>query len=189
MKAHFKHQQKKVVYLHSDKEGTRKSPLFSYVSMENIELLKEKMELLVNNTIADSPDHFLVEVKLLPKKKIQVFVDSETGIKIEKCAQISRALEKVLDEEKWFGDDYNLEVSSPGMDSPLKVLRQYKRRIGREVEVLLNSGVKHEGVLKDANEQGLTIEKTIKLNKKESVTETHKFLFAEIKHTKLILNF
>jgi ribosome maturation factor RimP len=157
--------------------------------MENTELLKEKMESLVNGIIADSPDHFLVEVKLLPKKKIQVFVDAETGIKIEKCVQISRALEKVLDEEKWFGDDYNLEVSSPGMDSPLKVLRQFKRRIGREVEVLLNSGVKHEGVLKEANELSLTLEKTIKLNKKESVTETHEFLFSDIKHTKLILNF
>lgn len=175
--------------MHSDKEGTRKSPLFSYVNMENTELLKEKMEALVNSAIADAPDHFLVEVKILPNKKIQVFVDAETGIKIEKCVQISRAVEKVLDEEKWFGEDYNLEVSSPGMDSPLKVFKQYKRRIGREVEVLLTTGVRYEGILKAANEQGLTLEKTIKLNKKESITETLEFPFTDIKHTKLILNF
>jgi ribosome maturation factor RimP len=75
------------------------------------------------------------------------------------------------------------------MDSPLKVFRQFKRRIGREVEVLLTNGIRHEGILKAANEQQLVLEKTIKINKKESATETLEIPFAEIKHTKLILNF
>ena len=157
--------------------------------MEQPELLKEKLEALVNEAITDAPDHFLVDIKLLPNKRIQVFVDAETGIKIEKCVQISRSVEKVLDEEKWIGEDYNLEVSSPGMDSPLKVFRQFKRRIGREVEVLLTNGIRHEGILKAANEQQLVLEKTIKINKKESAIETLEIPFAEIKHTKLILNF
>ena len=157
--------------------------------MEHTELLKEKFEALVNEAIADAPDHFLVEVKILPHKKVQVFVDADNGIKIEKCVKISRFVEKVLDEEKWLGEDYTLEVSSPGMDSPLKVFRQYKRRIGREIEVLLNTGVRHEGILKSATEEKLTIEQTIKINKKEAETETLEFPFADIKHTKLILNF
>ncbi len=157
--------------------------------MEHTELLKEKLEALVNEAIADAPDHFLVEVKILPHKKVQVFADADNGIKIEKCVQISRFVEKVLDEEKWLGEDYTLEVSSPGMDSPLKVFRQYKRRIGREIEVLLATGVRHEGILKAADEENLIIEQTIKINKKESVTETLELPFADIKHTKLILNF
>jgi len=157
--------------------------------MEHTELLKEKLEALVNEAIADAVDHFLVEVKILPNKKVQVFVDADNGIKIERCVKISRFVEKVLDEEKWLGEDYTLEVSSPGMDSPLKVFRQYKRRIGREIEVLLTTGVRHEGILKAANEEKLTVEQTIKISKKELVTETFEFPFADIKHTKLILNF
>src|SRR5690606_29051280 len=157
--------------------------------MKTPELLKEMVEREVSKILADTPDHFLVEVKLLPHNKIQVFADADTGIKIEKCVRISRALEQVLDTEKWLGEDYTLEVSSPGMDAPLKVLRQFNRRIGREVEVLKHDGVKAEGILTGVDENRLTLETQKKINKKEIVTETVSIPFTEIKHTKLKLNF
>jgi ribosome maturation factor RimP len=157
--------------------------------MQQTETIKEKISSFINNFIANDKDHFLVEVKILPTNKLQVFVDAEKGIIISKCVEISRALQKVLEEEKWLGDNYELEVSSPGMESPLKVLKQYYRRIGREVEVLLTTGVRYEGVLRKVNEQEIEIETTIKISKKESVLEKKNIPFVEIKHTKLILNF
>ncbi len=169
--------------------GDSKGPLFSFKNMKTPELLKEMVEREVSKILADTPDHFLVEVKLLPHNKIQVFADADTGIKIEKCVRISRALEQVLDTEKWLGEDYTLEVSSPGMDAPLKVLRQFNRRIGREVEVLKHDGVKTEGILTGVDENQLTLETQKKINKKETVTETVNIPFTQIKHTKLKLNF
>lgn len=157
--------------------------------MQQPEVIKEKVAAFVNNHIVEQADHFLVEVKLLPHNKLQVFVDAEKGITINKCAEISRALQKVLEEEKWLGDNYEMEVSSPGMESPLKVLKQYFRRIGREVEVLLNNGIKYEGILRKANEQEIEIEIIKKISKKETLSEMKTILFTDIKHTKLILNF
>jgi ribosome maturation factor RimP len=135
---------KKLFYICTGLEGTE-SPLFSYRHMKNPELLREKIEQAVHQLLSNEPDHFLVEVKLLPHNKVQIFADADKGITINKCAEINRALQKMLDEEKWLGDDYEIEVSSPGMDAPMKVMRQFQRRLGRQVEVLLNNGIKHEG--------------------------------------------
>jgi len=156
--------------------------------MKNPEQLKEMIEAEVNRIIAPDPDHFFVDTKL-SGKKLQVFVDADKGISINKCAEISRGLEKVLDAEKWLGEDYVLEVSSPGMDTPLKVMRQFQRRIGREVEVLMQNGIKHEGKLLSADSLLLKLEVSKKVNKKETVTELFELPFSEIKFTKLKLNF
>jgi ribosome maturation factor RimP len=175
------------LYICTGKRG-QQSPLFSYRQMKNPELLKEKIEEEVIRIIAQDPDHFFVDSKL-SGKKLQVFVDSDSGIAINKCAEISRALEKVLDAEKWLGEDYVLEVSSPGMDTPLKVMRQFKRRTGREVEVLMTNGIKHEGKLMGADANLLKLEITKKVSKKETVIENLELPFSEIKYTKLKLNF
>jgi ribosome maturation factor RimP len=82
-----------------------------------------------------------------------------------------------------------LEVSSPGMDNPLKVLRQYKRRLGREVIVVKTDGERVEGIMKAADENGITIEENLKSKKKIVETITLEIPFTEIKSTKLKLNF
>ena len=79
---------------------------------------------------------FLVELKVQGKKKIEVFADSDTGISINECAEISKFLGGLLDEADIMSDNYTLDVSSPGMSNPLRVPRQYKRRIGRTLEIL-----------------------------------------------------
>src|SRR5580698_7033622 len=125
--------------------------------MTDFNALKHRLEELVEEKLTAEPDHFLVDVKILPGK-VQVFVDADEGIHIDTCAGISRHLEKYLDEAKPLGEKYVLEVSSPGMDNPLKVLRQYKRRIGREVIVVKTDGERIEGVMKAADETGITVE-------------------------------
>jgi ribosome maturation factor RimP len=159
--------------------------------MVELNTVKNRLEAMVAEFFSAMPDHFLVDVKLLPGK-VQVFVDSDTGIRIDTCGELSRWVEKYLDEEKPLGEKYILEVSSPGMDNPLKLLRQYKRYLGREVAVLRTDGIKIEGTLKEASELIVSVEttKTEKVDKKKVTTNsTIEIPFTEIKSTKLKLNF
>lgn len=135
--------------------------------------------------LAGEPDYFLVEVRIKPTNNIKVFIDGDQGISIEKCVQINRALYKKLEESGLFpGDDFSLEVSSPGLDEPLKMLRQYQKNIGRQVEILLQDGAKKEGRLVEVSEDGIIVEETKGKNKKKEVI-SHAFLFENIKTTKI----
>jgi ribosome maturation factor RimP len=112
------------------------------VVVEHIErLLAEKFQ------EAAFADCFLIEVKLGVNQKLEVFVDSDSGITFEKCQQISRYLEQFIDENNWLGERYTLEVSSPGVSRPLVQYRQYPRNIGRTVEVTLENGSLCKGIL------------------------------------------
>src|SRR5215471_20574817 len=82
-------------------------------------------------------DSYLVELKVRPNK-VEIYADRDPHITIEDCVNISRKLERQLDEEFDFSQQYALEVSSPGMDQPLKVMQQFRKNIGRSVDVLLN---------------------------------------------------
>ncbi len=101
-------------------------------------------------------EHFLVEV-VIKGKKYQVFIDSDQGVTIGECQKVSRYLEGYLDDNQEVVDDYNLEVSSPGLDRPLHIKRQYLKNIGRRVEVVFPSGKKVEGQLVDADDDGFKI--------------------------------
>jgi ribosome maturation factor RimP len=79
-------------------------------------------------------DTFLVDLKI-NGNKIEVFLDSDTGIGFDKCHKMSRWIEAILDEKKYFGESYTLEVSSPGVGSPLKMLRQYPKNVGRNIDI------------------------------------------------------
>ena len=139
--------------------------------------------------LAGEPLYFLVEVRIKPTNNIKVFLDGDQGISIEKCVQCNRALYKKLEESGLFpGDDFSLEVSSPGLDEPLKLLRQYKKNIGRQVEILLQDGTKKEGRLVEVSEDGIIIEETKGKNKKKEVI-SHTFLFDNIKTTKIQIVF
>lgn len=112
-------------------------------------------------------DCFLVEIIHQPKQnKLEVFIDADNGMSFERCQKISRFLEGPLDEHKWIGDKYILEVSSPGIDRPLKFLRQYQKNKGRKVEVNLLDGTKVEGVMNEVNEDE-TIDVSFETKRKE----------------------
>jgi len=135
--------------------------------------------------LAGEDSYFLVEVRIKPTNNIKVFLDGDQGISIEKCVQYNRALYKQLEESGLFpGDDFSLEVSSPGLDEPLKLLRQYKKNIGRQVEILLQDGNKKEGRLLEVAEDGIIVEETKGKNKKKEVIN-HTFLFENIKTAKI----
>ena len=143
------------------------------------------IEGLVQNMLASEPGYFLVDVRVKPTNNVKVYIDGDQGISIEKCVQYNRALYKKLEEAALFpAGDFSLEVSSPGLDEPLKLLRQYKKNIGRQVELVLHDGSKVEGRLIEVSEDGVIVEETKGRNKKKEIVN-HTFLFENIKTTKI----
>lgn len=160
----------------------------------NAFFLEEKInELLAAKFQEDAfQDCFLVELNLHGTNKLEVFLDCDSGLTFDKCRQISRHLESYIDEEGWFGEKYTLEVSSPGLTRPLKLNRQYRKNIGRKVEVTLIDGTIKTGTLKAAGETDITIEETVitKEGKKKKTVEVQTELpFEEIKKTKIVISF
>ena len=139
----------------------------------------------------EDKEYFLVEVIISPDDKIVVEIDHKEGVWIEDCVELSRYIESRLNRED---EDYELEVGSAGITSPFKVLRQYVKNIGNEVEMLLKSGTKLTGVLKSADENGVvvTVEKQVKpegAKRKVTVREDQSYTFDEIKYTKYLIRF
>lgn len=159
-----------------------------YFVMVNETQLKV-IESMVKDIFAAEPEYFLVEVKIKPTNNVKVFLDGDKGISIEKCVQCNRALYKKIVEEHVFpADDFSLEVSSPGLDQPLKLLRQYKKNIGRLIEVVMFDGTKKEGRLTELAEDGIILEETRGKNKKREVAN-HAILFNNIKTTTIQIVF
>jgi ribosome maturation factor RimP len=143
------------------------------------------IEGMVETVLAGQSGDFLVEVRIKPTNNVKVYLDGDTGISIEKCVQYNRALYKKLEESGLFPTgDFSLEVSSPGLDEPLKLHRQYRKNIGRQVELVLQDGSKKEGRLLEVSEDGIIIEEVRGKNKKREVLN-HTFLFDNIKTTKV----
>lgn len=139
----------------------------------------------IEEILAGEPGYFLVEVKIKPTNNVKVYIDGDQGISIEKCVQFNRPLYKKLEESNLFPNgDFSLEVSSPGLDEPLKLHRQYRKNIGRQVELVLQDGSKVEGRLVDVSEDGVIVEETRGKNKKKEIVN-HTFLFENIKTTKI----
>ena len=140
---------------------------------------------LVEELLSSDPACFLIEVRVKPTNNIKVYIDGDQGFTIEKCIAVNRALYKRIEEKGWFPDgDFSLEVSSPGLDEPLKNYRQYVKNTGRPVEVILNTGTKVEGVMAEVTPEGIVVEETKGKNKKKEVLR-HSFPFNNIKTTKL----
>lgn len=156
--------------------------------MSDVSSLK-KIEEFVKEIISQSETVFLVEIKKLAANDIKVFLDADDGITIEKCTLINKALYKKIEESQLFPDgNFSLEVSSPGVDEPLKLHRQYKKNIGRNVEVIMNDGNKTEGKLSNLNDDSITIEEK-KQKGNKTIINTITIHFNEIKHTKVLITF
>ena len=147
------------------------------------------IESMVQNLLSAEPDYFLVEIKMKPTNNVKVFLDGDKGISIEKCVQYNRALYKKIEENHLFpSDDFSLEVSSPGLDQPLKSFRQYKKNIGRLIEVVLLDGTRKDGRMIELTENGIILEETKGKNKKKQVIN-HTILFNNIKTTTIQIVF
>lgn len=149
----------------------------------------KKIEDFIAEYTSKSETIFLVEIKISSANDIKVFIDADDGITIEKCTLLNKALYKYIEETGLFPNgNFSLEVSSPGVDEPLKLHRQYKKNIGRRVEMVKNDGERIEGILLDAGHEEITIEEKEGKGAK-AVTKKAKILFNEIKHTKVLITF
>lgn len=151
---------------------------------------KSVVSQLVEEKLASS-DNYLVDVVIKPGNLIVVEIDNDEGVCVEDCAGLSRFLEEHFDREV---EDFELEVGSAGVTSPFKILRQYVKNVGNEVEMLLKSGVKLEGVLQSADENGVVVvvEKQVKPEggkRKVTIQEEQSYTFEEIKYTKYLIRF
>ena len=151
----------------------------------NIDAQIEAIEQKVMALIDPDPENFLVEVKIGPGNNVKIFVDADRGISIDKLAQYNRSLYRQIEESGLFpNNNFSLEISSPGLDVPLKLRRQYLKNIGRYVEILLKDGFKKEGKLISATDQEIVIEEE-KGNKKKKEFIQHSLSYDDIKTTKI----
>lgn len=139
------------------------------------------------NEIAETKGCYLVSHNLLANNNYKFFVDSDTVFNLQLCVEINRALRKKIEEENVHGDgDFSLEISSPGIDAPLKLVRQYKKNMGRLIQVKNLEDKLLEGRLKIVEETQITIE-TLG-TKKEPKTEIN-IPFEQIKTATIQIEF
>ena len=149
----------------------------------------EKIKGIIEELLQEEPSYFCVEIKIKPTNNIKVFLDGDNGLPIEKCTFLNRKLYRVIEEEAWFPEgDFSLEVSSPGVDEPLLLKRQYTKNIGRKVLVTLLDGSEKEGTLTAVGENDITIEWTEGKGKK-AVQQQLQIIFEHIKSTIVQIQF
>ena len=134
-------------------------------------------------------DVFLVYIKIKPTNNFKIYIDADGGLPLEKCIKINRALYKQMEEMGLYPDgDFSLEVSSPGIDEPLKLIRQYIKNVGRFIEVVKLDDTRLEGKLLEANEEKISIEITEGKGKKMTVNQLEVSI-SDIKQTKVQVKF
>lgn len=174
-------------------EGANWFPLF-FTSYQNITVISAQLTQLLEAKFEEEEfaDCFIIEIKTLPNKRVEIYVDSDSGMTFRKCQRISRHLEAEIDEKGWLGEKYTLEVSSPGITRPLMFPRQYTRNIGRKVEVKQVEGATKTGTLIEVNEEQITLEwkERIKEGKKKKTVVVQDIIpFSNIKETKVKITF
>lgn len=145
----------------------------------------------IAETQMEGTDLFVVEVRVSPANEIVVTVDSDTQVGIDRCVELSRSIEGALDREQ---EDFELTVMSAGIGQPLKMLRQYRKLIGRPVEVILKDGGKIVGNLTDASETSIAVEYEKRVavegkKRKQLVTTRRELSLDEVKSTCEYLDF
>ena len=143
----------------------------------------------LDELLSAQPEYFKVNVRLKPINNIKVFLDGDNGISIEKCVQINRKLYKFIEENAFYPEgDFSLEVSSPGIDEPLKLYRQYLKNKGRIVEIIFTDGSRKVGKLIDASEKDVLLEETNGKGKKTIIQQVV-IPFENIKTTTVQIQF
>lgn len=170
-----------------NQKGTKPFPS-SFITMD-VKTQIQQIETLLQDIIANEPSVFVVEVWIKPTNNVRVYLDADQGISIDKLVRYNRSLYKQIEESGMYpAGEFSLELSSPGLDEPLKLNRQYHKNIGRFVEVTLNDGSKKEGKLSAVTEEEITIEEEKGKNKKKEIV-THTIPFSTIKSTKIQIKF
>ncbi len=147
----------------------------------------QEVEALVVPLLTD--DIFLVSIRVKPVNNIRIFLDADSGLGIEKCIRINRALYKIMEEKGLYPDgNFSLEVSSPGIGEPLLLHRQYVKNTGRMVEITLEDNSKKTGKLLAVSADAVEIERSEGKGKK-AVLVKETVLFAAIRQTIIEVSF
>ncbi|MDQ1296860.1 MAG: ribosome maturation factor RimP [Bacteroidota bacterium] len=144
---------------------------------------KNKIEMLVNEFITGT-EMFLVAVKVSTSNRITVLADTQDGITIDECAAIHQHIGKSLNRDV---EDFELQVSSPGLDMPFVVIEQYRKNQGKRVEVVDIEGTKSSGLLKNVTSGGFELETEVKVKGKTKEIKELSFNFDQVKSTRVIL--
>lgn len=139
----------------------------------------------------DGTDCFLTELDVTPDNVVRVEIDSDSRVDLDFCVELNRAIEQEFPSDE---EDYELEVGSAGLTSPLKLPRQYRKYIGRDLEVYTAGGRKLTGLLREVDEEGITL--VVKVKKREEgakrpieVEERLRLPYAEIRKAVYLLKF
>lgn len=168
-------------------KGAWNAPFFNSIS-KNMQIEKRVRE-LVEEKIADRDDLFIVSITMLKNGILSILLDGDKGISIDDCVAVSRHVGFHLEEENVIDHAYRLEVSSPGIDSPLTLLRQYTKNMGRDVRVKLVDGDKKEGKLLSASESEIVIEEKVKEKGKKAEVKEATIPTNQIKETRVLISF
>ena len=153
---------------------------------------KDTIKKIVETYLAENEkDLFLVDITVSDDNRISVEIDSENVVSIDDCMQLSREIEAHLDRDV---EDFELEVGSSGITSPFKNIRQYRKNIGNEIELLLKNGPKITGILDNVSDDSiiLSIEKMVKpegAKRKMKIREQQSYSFDKIKSAKYLIRF
>ena len=164
----------------------QKVPIFYIIMIE------EKYIINLINDHYQNTDKFLISLKITTSNKIEIYIDSDSTVTIDDCAELNQYLEERLDGEI---DDYDMMVSSAGITNPILLTRQFKKYIGQKFTVIDNEGKKTIGILKEANNEGITITERalskVKKGMKPKVKEEEDVFFPkdEYASAKLFLDF
>ncbi len=150
-------------------------------------MINKKILRGIINAELKGTDKFLIDILVKRDNKIFVFIDSDTTLSIQDCIDMTRAIESKLDRDK---EDFELMVSSPGLEYPLALKRQYYKNIGRNLKIKLKDDSMLEGKLLNVNEDGIEIEKAAKKKKNKLSDDTiQKLSFDQIEEAKVQVSF
>ena len=169
-------------------ENNQRRPLSPFFFEMNF---NRKVEDLLSLALEQHPKIFLVDLKISADKSIKVILDSDEEVNLKDCINISRTIEFAFNRDD---QDFSLEVASAGVGSPLKFPRQYRKNIGRKMEVISTKGLKFEGELTDVKEDAIELQWKQREPKpigkgKVTVTKNKTLMFDEISHTKVMIKF
>ena len=153
-------------------------------------MLKDKVEVLLSDALAENESLFLIDFSISADNRIHIVLDGDTGVTVEDCMMVSRAIEHNLDRET---EDFSLEVASAGATSPLKLPRQYKKNVGRKLKVD-TFDESFEGNLTATTDKGIILEWKAREPKpigkgKVTVQKKKEIDFSDIKEAKVVLKF
>lgn len=160
-------------------------------SFYKIMSFKDKVKVLLDEALLHKESMFLIDLVITEDNKVSIILDDDNGVVLQDCIDVSRAIEHKLDEEELL---YSIDVASAGVSLPLKLVRQYKKNIGRNLKVTTSELEKIEAKLTDADDEKITLEwqsrEPKKIGKgKETVNNKKQVAYTEIKEAIVLVSF